>query len=66
MPSWALIIPAGWVSQIWQALAFTGARPVGQTEWHWAAMQQVTDSVPGSSFLKISLLCAQGALQIVP
>ena len=44
VPSWTIIIPAGWVCPIWQALIHHGAHPncaAGQTEWHWASMQQV-------------------------
>ena len=53
VPSWTIIIPAGWVCPIWQALIHQGARPncpAGQTEWHWASMQQVLNNLEAKCF----------------
>ncbi|GLC46043.1 hypothetical protein PLESTB_001024500 [Pleodorina starrii] len=34
---WSLVLPAGWVMPVWTALAYTGARPTGQSEWRQLA-----------------------------
>ena len=55
VPSWTLTVPSGWASHIWQALTYQGARPAGQRERRWTAMQQV--ALPaGLCFVSMCLL----------
>lgn len=37
--AWTLIFPSSWAMALWVHLAFQGAAPAGQQEWHWTALQ---------------------------
>ncbi|GIL73796.1 hypothetical protein Vretimale_5343 [Volvox reticuliferus] len=43
---WSLVLPARWVMPVWTALAFTGARPTGQSEWRQLATHFRTPCFP--------------------
>ncbi|EFJ45760.1 hypothetical protein VOLCADRAFT_93949 [Volvox carteri f. nagariensis] len=43
---WSLVLPAHWVMPVWMALAFTGARPTGQSEWRQLAAHFRTPCFP--------------------
>ena len=44
--AWSLVVPAGWVSPLWHALAFAGCYAAGLREWHWAATAMGMPSFP--------------------
>ncbi|PNH08143.1 hypothetical protein TSOC_005340 [Tetrabaena socialis] len=43
---WSVVLPAGWVGPLWLALAFTGARPTGQSEWRQLAAHSQVPCFP--------------------
>lgn len=42
----SLLLPMGWVTPVWYALALKGARAAGQQEWRWIASGGATSPLP--------------------
>ncbi|MEW5313066.1 MAG: hypothetical protein WDW38_004660 [Sanguina aurantia] len=42
----SIIMPAGWATSLWHALAYAGCRPTGQLEWRWMCAQSSSMCFP--------------------